>query len=62
MSTKAAKYLHKYVSKGGDSAMVNVSSDGTPVRRNEVKEFQDVRSIGSCEATWRLFEFEMSDR
>ena len=42
--------------------MVRVDGQRNQIPRNEVKEFQDMRSIGSCEACWRLFEFEMSDR
>jgi hypothetical protein len=30
--------------------------------RNEIDEYQDMRSIGASEACWRLFEFEMGDR
>ena len=29
---------------------------------NEIKEFQDLQSIGASEACWRLFQFEMSSR
>ena len=36
--------------------------DGQPQARNEVKEFEDLRSFGAAEACWRIFEFEMSDR
>ena len=33
--------------------------DGTPHHRNEVKEYQDMRTSEAC---WRLFQFPMSDR
>ena len=33
-----------------------------PIVRNEVKEFQDLKSFGASEATWRIFEFQMSKR
>ena len=59
-STKATKYLYKYVTKGGDRAMMKV--DGRVQQRNEVKEYQDLKSIGASEACWRMFEFSMSDR
>ena len=61
-SSRAAKYLHKYVTKGGDRMMMRVDEEGNVLGRNEVREFQDNRSIGSSEAAWRLFEFEMTDR
>ena len=61
-SSKATKYLYKYVNKGGDRAMLKVDKNGQPLPRNEVKEFQDLRSIGASEACWRTFEFPMSNR
>ena len=61
-SSRAAKYLHKYVSKGGDRIMMRVDEEGNVLGRNDVKEFQDNHSIGSSEAAWRLFQFEMLDR
>ena len=42
--------------------MMRVDNDGDVMGRNEVKEYQDNRSIGSSEAAWRLLEFEMTDR
>ena len=61
-STKATKYLFKYINKGPDKDMMIVDEEGRPIMRNEVKEFQDMRSIGASEATWRIFEFSMSER
>ena len=61
-STKAAKYIYKYVHKRGDRAIIRVDRDGPNVDRNEIKEFQDMRSIGTSEASWRLFQFDMCDR
>ena len=61
-STKATKYLYKYITKGGDRASMRVDEEGRPLPRNEVKEFQDLRSFGASEATWRIFEFQMSKR
>ena len=42
--------------------MLRVDGDGQQLARNEVKEYQDLRSIGASEAAWRLFQFEMGDR
>ena len=61
-SVKATKYLFKYVNKGNDKHMMRVDEEGQPIMRNEIREFQDMRSIGASEATWRIFEFPMSER
>ena len=42
--------------------MMRVDADGQPRERNEVWEFQDLKSFGASEATWRIFEFPMSKR
>ena len=52
-----AKYLFKYVTKGPDRAMVGFDRVGP---ENEIIEYQDMRSIGSSEAAWRLFEFHIT--
>ena len=59
-SNKATKYLHKYVTKGGDRAMLGIDERG--MTRNEVQEYQDLKSIGFSESCWRLFEFDMTER
>ena len=41
--------------------MIDVDRDGPNNVRNEVQVFQELKSIGSSEACWRLLEFEMSD-
>ena len=51
------KYVYKYLAKNlghGDRAMVTVD------RSNEPGVYQQFRTIGACEAAWRLFKFEMS--
>ena len=42
--------------------MMRVYEDGEQTSRNEVRAFQDCKSFGASEATWRLFEFPMSTR
>ena len=62
-SPKAAKYLYKYVTKGSDRAMVATvmeDQDGQP--RDEIAEYEDLRSVGSSEATWHLMAFPITDR
>ena len=63
-STRACKYLFKYIHKGGDRAMMVVAGDegSASSARDELKEYQDVRSIGASEAGWRLYAFAMSRR
>lgn len=61
VSAKSAKYLYKYVTKGGDRAMVRTEGDA-PDAPNEIDDYQDMRSIGASEGCWRLYEFEMGDR
>ena len=62
-SPKATKYLYKYVTKGQDRAMVaTVIEKGEDSPRDEIKEYEDLRSIGSSEATWHLMSFPIADR
>ena len=51
---------HFTIDKNGKTH--HFDGDGNPMARNEVREYQDMCSIGASEAHWRLFEFEMSDR
>ena len=58
----APKYLFKYFIKGQDRAMVRaevVDGDEAPVN-DEIEEFVDLRSVGSSEASWHLFNFNIS--
>ena len=58
-SPKAAKYLYKYVTKGNDRAMVASEVAG---QRDEITEYEDLRSVGSSEAAWHLLAFPISKR
>ena len=42
--------------------MMRVYEDGEQISGNEVRAFQDCKSFGASEETWRLFEFPMSNR
>ena len=62
-SPKATKYLYKYVTKGSDRAMVATvieDQDGQP--RDEIADYEDLRSVGSSEETWHLMAFPITDR
>lgn len=62
-SVESVKYLFKYIYKGHDRQMVRTDTvEAEREERNEITEYQDLRSIGASEACWRLFEFDMSDR
>ena len=62
-SPKAAKYLYKYVTKGSDRAMVaTVVENNAGNLRDEISEYEDLRSVGSSEATWHLMAFPIADR
>ena len=59
-SPKATKYLFKYVTKGNDRAMITTEVEGQS--RDEITEYQDLRSVGSSEAIWHLLNFPITDR
>ena len=59
-SPKASKYLYKYVTKGSDRAMVATVVAGQC--RDEISDYEDLRSVGSSEATWHLMSFPITER
>jgi hypothetical protein len=59
-SPKAAKYLYKYITKGSDRAMVATEIEGQP--RDEIADYEDLRSVGSSEAAWHLLAFSITER
>ena len=42
--------------------MVRVQEDGQMRYKNEVRDYIDLKSYGSAESSWRLFEFQISMR
>ena len=60
VSPMAVKYIFKYVTKGPDRAMVSAVVEGQPV--DEITEYQDLRSVGSSEASWGLLSYPITDR
>ena len=61
LSPTAAKYLYKYVYKGEDRAMVKTEIEkGEEIIKVEIDEYEDLRSVGSSEASWHLFNFNIS--
>ncbi|MBW0548783.1 hypothetical protein O181_088498 [Austropuccinia psidii MF-1] len=53
---KALKYLYKYICKGEDRSALNLELE------DETLAFVIGRYVGPSEATWRLFQFHLSDR
>ena len=62
VSFLAPKYLFKYFTKGQDRVMVRAEIDeGNQVKPvDEIQDFIDLRSVGSSEASWHLFDFNIS--
>jgi hypothetical protein len=68
-SVSSIKYIYKYVYKGHDRAIMEVSSsassnnaaNGEQQARNEIKEFVEGRYISAPEAFWRIFSFSMHE-
>ncbi|KAI3725940.1 hypothetical protein L1987_65736 [Smallanthus sonchifolius] len=60
------KYLFKYINKGPDRATVTVveidKEDDQEHGKDEIKEFYDCRYISACEASWRIFAYEVHYR
>ncbi|KAJ9567832.1 hypothetical protein OSB04_003798 [Centaurea solstitialis] len=60
------KYLFKYINKGPDRATVavvensNEEDNNTPV--DEIKEYYDCRYVSACEASWRIFGYDVHYR
>ncbi|GFQ65014.1 ATP-dependent DNA helicase [Trichonephila clavata] len=60
-SIKSIKYVCKYINKGSDMAVFDVtSSDG--IARNEVNQYKMGRYISSNEAVWRILNFPIHER
>ena len=60
MSPLATKYLFKYVTKGEDRAMVRTELDGEDQQKDEIADYVDLRSVGSSEASWHIFNFNIA--
>ncbi len=65
---RAVKYLFKYVYKGHDRAIVEISrhndnaTKGNVVKANEIKKYFDYHYVFALEAVWRTFKFDMHER
>jgi hypothetical protein len=62
-SSGSAKYLYKYVTKGPDRAMVSTTVEGgEQPPRDEISDYKDLRSIGSCESVHHLRGYPIARR
>ncbi|XP_029146948.1 uncharacterized protein [Arachis hypogaea] len=61
--TSAIKYLFKYVHKGNDRVTASFfrshDSADSAITVDEIQNYYDCRYISACEASWRLFGFEI---
>ncbi|XP_071704334.1 uncharacterized protein [Rutidosis leptorrhynchoides] len=64
------KYLFKYINKGPDRISVSFQEDATTAdnsncmkkEKDEIAEYYSCRYISACEASWRLFNYEIVNR
>jgi len=65
---RAVNYLFKYVYKGHDRAIVEISrqndnaTEGNVVDIDEIKKYLDCRYVSASKATWHIFKFDMHER
>ncbi len=65
---RAIKYLFKYVYKGHDRAIVEISHqsdnaiEGNVVETDEINKYLDCRYVSASKAAWRIFKFDMHER
>ncbi|WVZ94526.1 hypothetical protein U9M48_040407 [Paspalum notatum var. saurae] len=59
-STKAVKYLYKYLYKGHDRASVSVNEADGQGNIDEIKMYREARWVTPPEALWRIHGFDLS--
>ncbi|KAI9108524.1 hypothetical protein K1719_020408 [Acacia pycnantha] len=64
--SRAIKYLFKYISKGNDRVIAGIYNNndslGSQQSFDEVSHYLNCRYVSSCEASWRIFGFEIHHR
>ena len=58
-SPTSCKYLYKYVTKGNNRPMVRTEVEGQD-GRDEITEYEDLRSVGSSEAVWHMMAYPIA--
>ncbi|KAJ0870613.1 hypothetical protein HanRHA438_Chr11g0502461 [Helianthus annuus] len=60
------KYLFKYINKGPDRAtlLLKQGNNDDPLNEDtdEIKEYYDCRYVSACEASWRIFSYDVHYR
>jgi len=65
---RVVKYLFKYIYKGHDCAIVEVScqsdnvTEGNVVETNEIKKYVDYCYVSALKAAWCIFKFDMHEQ
>lgn len=54
-SVTSVKYLYKYVNKGHDAALAELSTD----KHDEIKQYVNSRYVSTSEAFWRIYGFDL---
>ncbi|KAI9107797.1 hypothetical protein K1719_021133 [Acacia pycnantha] len=64
--SRAVKYLFKYISKGNDRIIAviysNNNNPGSQQTFDEISHYLNCRYVSSCEASWRIFGFDIHHR
>ncbi|KAI9118735.1 hypothetical protein K1719_010180 [Acacia pycnantha] len=64
--SRAIKYLFKYISKGHDRVVAGIYSSNDDVCSqqgfDEISHYLNCRYVSSCEASWRIFGFDIHHR
>jgi hypothetical protein len=60
-STKAVKYLYKYIYKGHDKTSFNIDQPDANGDIDKIKRFIDARWVTPPEAMWRIFGFTLCE-
>ncbi|XP_027158647.1 uncharacterized protein LOC113760290 [Coffea eugenioides] len=58
---EAVKYIYKYIYKGHDKVMYQITSQQTENIIDEIRNFQSARWICGPEAMWRIFAFDLTN-
>ncbi|XP_028782636.1 uncharacterized protein LOC114738734 [Neltuma alba] len=58
----AIKYLFKYISKGNDRVVAGIFDDNGGRVFDEIQQYYNCRYISACEASWRIFGFDIHHR
>ncbi|XP_076884109.1 uncharacterized protein LOC143533132 [Bidens hawaiensis] len=63
---RSIKYMFKYINKGPNRATISLAQnnnvDNPDPNLDEIKAFYDCRYVSACEATWRIFSFDVHYR